>query len=664
MFLLTVFIGTSFVGCKEPDITVTSLSAGKAIPAPVLLSNGLVNDFPDSQKYLQFTGSCHSKIDGFEIAYLKGVPATLGSYNQIPAATFYDSNNDTANDTNSANDLSCADGTYDFVVSIDQLLGHLGLTTVAELKTVDVEALYIRGIAGSEYSLPMILSTGGGDSEVPKYLTIETRDYDRVIESDMVCAELEISFLGESSSPVDTNKITAGSFSLETSVDAGATYTGISLYANQNDCENDFTPLTSWTVNPGSNNSVFVNTLPYVGAFRIRSTSANLTFDGTNYSLINKSPQILLKPNISGKDSYRFLLVKDLPHKILNDLCYAFNLEYLPDNTTTSPSTLAGELSSLLITYSVFDGFGDSTTSSPFTLYTDASCASPLISQTLSWSFQKAKLYIKYNTGTTGKSYDYTRLKIKPNSTVMGKTIFPSSKFIYSEKVTSPVPEKAILRDYSGININSGRCYNTELETQTASGDTVTSSAAYNVIVSSSYGGIRFFEGHGCNFGNPNDLMLLDVSIPVSVSRKQISYRIEDEIISALSLESQIGVHSAETVTKYAGPAVLDSFLSLVSPIGLTVGTCYSVDITPSLETSVFLNLTRLFTFPMAGTGDVRYYSIPGCGSGEITNSALGISFIPISNAFRIYYKVMSPGLHPFEVRYEGINLTTWVSAP
>lgn len=652
MFLLTVFIGTSLVACKEPDITVTSLSAGKSLPAPILLSNGLVNEFPDNQKFLRFTGSCHSRVSGFEIAYLRSSPIGLSNYNLIPSSTNYDSNNDLTIDTTLANDLNCSDGSFDFVISIDMLLSHLGFSNTTELENSNIDALYIRGLAGNEVTLPLILATsgGGGDSQTPRFLVIETENFHRVVPASLACAQLNLTILSDEYYTINTNNINGGSYQIELSnSSASGPYSSIPVFSNYGDCVNNVNSIASQSINSsGQGMSVYINVSSANGLFYLRTANTSVTYSTVSYGLVNESPRAIYKVRASEEIDSRFLSLTNFPRHILNDRCYALDLNYLVSDPTLMPFEVEAELAALRISFSIWNGSGDLTSTRPFALYTNSTCSDLLNASSLPWFNNTARIYLRYNSPAGIEDYDFARIRISAPIGPSGRAVYPASQFVFTEPGIGTTPTIALIHDQFSNSIASGICQNMQLEVLSNNEVPITLTSPFTVTLSANLPGqIMFYSNPDCS-GSGFALNQLDIDFFPATFRKPVSYRVINDTNTSFNLITQIGMNAPISFNRNAQPAIIDSMTLSNFPSMVYSGICSRLNVVPVLRGGVMPAMPRNFNF--VGSG-ISFYTDPGCSAGNLISAP--ILLMPTGVQYQVYFRTAASG--PFFITAQSL---------
>lgn len=639
-FVLTLFALTA---CKEPEITVTSLSTGKSLPQPILLNYGIVNAFPNTQKYLRFAGSCHVRVNGFEIAYNEKAPAGLGAYNLVSSTEMYDSNNDGTDDTNFSNDLNCSDGNFDFVLSLNTIFAHLGVATIAELETKDVISILIRGLAGTEQTLPLeLLTSNGGGSVTPKYLALETENYFRVIPAGEVCVKIEVEALSDSLYPVDSNKISGGSYQVQTSTSLLGPYSTVDIFSSFSSCETGFGGYPTQTLSSTTGRYFYLNVQTLSGNIYLKVTNANANYSGDNYALSSKNPILILKVDTASKNNTRFMTIKNFPHSIVHDFCYAVDLHYASGDTSLSAGARDTELSLLEVSYSVADGVGDNfgATPPPFKLYRDSGCTLNLANSKLSWSDAKTIVYLKYNSSLAANPSrdEFARIKL---SGVLGsgKDVYGGSRYIRSEYESGAQPKVAKISDHNSFNITSGTCQNITLNIESDNGNPITSGSDYtlNLFTDKVSDFIKFYDSPGCVDGNSFDSRL--VTIEKGQFSKNLSYQIEKEFMSYFQLKTQISTYSEFTVNKMAEPAVVAS-LTLSTSSTTYQNSCTPISITPGFFNTT-LGLPRLLK---PSGSNFQFYTDYLCNAGSVITLGSSAYVPPSGLTYMLYYKASSIG--------------------
>lgn len=162
--------------CTKTPVDVSSL--GLRLSAPQLKSTSPFNQEIHTQGYIEFTGLCSPLIDSFSVS------ADGTKFNQVPATTDYTVGGVT---TTKTNDTDCADGTFSFYITEDQIntwLGHI-------MVDGEIKSLYVRGSGWMGDTEDLVLHDSKDGNHVATTLQL-SKEFPRGFATNGECGTLQI----------------------------------------------------------------------------------------------------------------------------------------------------------------------------------------------------------------------------------------------------------------------------------------------------------------------------------------------------------------------------------------------------------------------------------------------------------------------------------------
>lgn len=643
-----VVVVMAIAACTKPTVTIDSLS--KELPAPSLKSGGVESvDFPDSQKFLQFSGSCDIRSQSLKVAF-KLAGESL-NYQYVPASTTYNSaigSNATAVSTTTNNDINCSDGQFSFILSKEFIYNALGINTDAELQAKNVEAIYIAGETLLGLTKPLILGVKDGSGErVPTQIVL--RKIKPVNAAPQYsCFEVTANLLDSNGLHAETK--TAMAFQLKNSSDQP-----VSFYPSWNDCNTSNSSSLTSTVNISSNNSQ--------GNIYIRSSSSSSetyrlvnTASSTNIDTANSSISISFKNTYDSSSVNRFVMFDwNFPYTYKSNECYPFKIEFKSYNSNIAINSNRTDINL---------SFSSDVAGVQF--YSNSTCSTVLANPKITTATNYFTGYIKYSAAGTSNSFIKNVISVSATGTdtVNGTLNIDADKiYTYIDLTDKTVITK--LNNFSETSLETNRCYMISTDLLNDHRTLLPASVATPIDYVLSGGANINLYSNGCYEG------LINGSMTSSIAAG--NYR---KFIFAVPLSS--GSSSFTTRINSAGSNITSNTLSLTinsGPVGirqvyspvLAIGSCTSIEfeLYDSNSNAVAPKNQLLLQSISTGSASVNIYGDSSCSS--VISAGSDILWPPDYSAgrYRLYFKATgslsnhSFSLTPFNLAPAVISITT-----
>lgn len=439
------------LGCTVPDVKLELLS--KEMPGPVLKTGGVENvDFPDTQKFLEFGGSCDLRTKSLKVGFKKEGLSQI-SYEAVPSVSAYYRYPGDIYTTDITNDLDCSNGDFSFILSLQFILGLAEVATADELKDQQIEAIYITGETLIGDTKPMILPVGGnGDgphqNQATKLVLRKFNPWNAA--SKYNCVPVNLAYLDNNNFPGYIPN--EGVYAI---VDGNSTQ--LTSYRDINECISAINPSVTFPIPQG--NPYLVR---YLKFDTLGTQSIQLAYI-SGHSLDVSSSMINLQIRDGSATDYRFLSFNyDTPRSIARGACYLVTVRvHFGDGTEDSYSNRTAVLVNL------------SSTNSGVKFFSDSSCSTQVSSVSIPNGISQQSFWISY-PGSAAPSEQILFNQIIANGTGQ-LNAGPTPLFIDSNENFVHIDDTAhnmIEHIYLGLpqNMLVGACNSVHLETSNRNG--------------------------------------------------------------------------------------------------------------------------------------------------------------------------------------------------
>lgn len=341
---------TGLAGCKDPTVEVGTL--GKKLAAPVLKSSSPFDQNFNINSYVRISGTCDSRVGdisvSFKISAKSPTPGGAAVYPgaiEIASAAAWHTPPNAPNTTGTTlptttviNDVNCADGSFDFYLTKNDLLSIWGFDGTSS--SLDVNAIYIKGstLIGDTQTLPLI-------APGPTMIAIE-KQWPRGFAVSDHCQVFNVNLLDaygkyrSSSTPV--------TFDISRVIDSGFP-TKVLGYTSLYDCNKAVAPgVGTFTIPIGQNSFQIMLQMPTASEVPAEPAKKTLSFSVASSGLASAAADSLVIRSFS--DTYHHLAAadQDVTRRILKNTCYpvTFSLRsYYPGGLFAPTSSLTIDLS-------------------------------------------------------------------------------------------------------------------------------------------------------------------------------------------------------------------------------------------------------------------------------------------------------------------------------
>lgn len=459
-YLIAIFFFVvALVGCKQPDLDVSSL--GKKLPAPSLKGTSPFDQDMDVQGYVRIQGRCDTRIGNIFLSFNKNV------WHQPP---LHPDTTGTTLAAGTANDRDCSDGSFDIYLTKNDIQNIWGISANSDADHVSY--LYIKGesLIGDTETLTLVNSSGPYDP-APFKLTLE-KMWPRSHAGSGRCDSFRVNVVNKQGERVPASS------AIHFSIEELSRMVPIGAYLNWQECSTGAAATqTVFTIPAKSDGTDIFYKFPdgppdKTLNFRILPPPA-LSAD-TAYMPVTIRDS-------SPSSSYRWLSVDDSPSQIYKNICY--------------PLIVRSRLYDYSWAYETDSSVNFSSSNSQLKFYSDENCTT----QTSKTSFSASSeltAYIKYSP-LPSETESFKNFTI----TLTGES--PSYKYD-----TSPINMRVDLTSKGAIsaldiwgpkNIVSGSCNGFRVVSMNDNGTLLTASSPISVTLGTFQSGTgEFFADYSC----------------------------------------------------------------------------------------------------------------------------------------------------------------------